>query len=129
MSKEEILKIQVRSFTLFHQTSLHLSHFHLLIFKLFTSYAVLCLVFFFLFLSCLCAISDKVSSFLLLLLPHFNNSSYLQRNLSLFCVGSWDCLNMQKCVLRVNIHCDGCKSKVKKILQKIDGMYASISPC
>jgi hypothetical protein len=30
---------------------------------------------------------------------------------------------MQKSVLKVNIHCDGCKHKVKKILQKIDGMY------
>ena len=30
-------------------------------------------------------------------------------------------LFLQSCVLRVNIHCDGCKSKVKKILQKIDG--------
>jgi len=29
---------------------------------------------------------------------------------------------MQKCVLKVNIHCDGCKHKVKKILQKIDGI-------
>ena len=29
----------------------------------------------------------------------------------------------QKCVLKVNIHCDGCKQKVKKILQKIDGGF------
>lgn len=56
--------------------------------------------------------------------PHFNNSSYLRRNFSLFCVASWDCLYMQKCVLKVNIHCDGCKNKVKKILQKIDGMLS-----
>lgn len=28
---------------------------------------------------------------------------------------------MQTCVLKVNIHCDGCKHKVKKILQKIEG--------
>ncbi|KAK3417627.1 hypothetical protein EUGRSUZ_H03576 [Eucalyptus grandis] len=30
---------------------------------------------------------------------------------------------MQICVLKVNIHCNGCKQKVKKILQKIDGVY------
>ncbi|MFS7959498.1 putative heavy metal-associated domain superfamily [Helianthus anomalus] len=29
-------------------------------------------------------------------------------------------LKIQTCVLRVNLHCDGCKHKVKKILQKID---------
>ncbi|KAL5776496.1 hypothetical protein ACOSP7_009422 [Xanthoceras sorbifolium] len=31
----------------------------------------------------------------------------------------------QSCVLKVNIdcHCDGCKNKVKKLLQKIDGVY------
>ncbi|MBA0557619.1 hypothetical protein Golob_014675, partial [Gossypium lobatum] len=27
------------------------------------------------------------------------------------------------CVLKVNIHCDGCKHKVKKILQKIEGVF------
>ncbi|KAL8218662.1 hypothetical protein R6Q57_022035 [Mikania cordata] len=32
-------------------------------------------------------------------------------------------LKIQTCVLRVNLHCDGCKHKVKKILQKIDGVY------
>lgn len=35
-----------------------------------------------------------------------------------------DFLKTQTCVLRVNIHCDGCKQKVKKKLQKIDGVYA-----
>nr|GLL37232.1 heavy metal-associated isoprenylated plant protein 33-like isoform X1 [Ipomoea trifida] len=30
----------------------------------------------------------------------------------------------QTSVLRVNIHCDGCKQKVKKKLQKIEGVYA-----
>ncbi|KAL3516122.1 hypothetical protein ACH5RR_023024 [Cinchona calisaya] len=34
-----------------------------------------------------------------------------------------DFLKTQTCVLRVNIHCDGCKQKVKKKLQKIDGVY------
>ncbi|THG01628.1 hypothetical protein TEA_023015 [Camellia sinensis var. sinensis] len=29
-------------------------------------------------------------------------------------------LKIQTCVLKVNIHCDGCKRKVKKILHKID---------
>ncbi|GMP56582.1 hypothetical protein CsSME_00021010 [Camellia sinensis var. sinensis] len=32
-------------------------------------------------------------------------------------------LKIQTCVLKVNIHCDGCKLKVRKILQKIDGVY------
>ncbi|KAK1292337.1 hypothetical protein QJS10_CPB17g01922 [Acorus calamus] len=32
-------------------------------------------------------------------------------------------LKIQTCVLKVNIHCDGCKQKVKKLLQKIDGVY------
>ncbi|XVF85331.1 hypothetical protein PTKIN_Ptkin17bG0109200 [Pterospermum kingtungense] len=32
-------------------------------------------------------------------------------------------LKIQTCVLKVNIHCDGCKQKVKKILQRIDGVY------
>ncbi|KAI5650595.1 hypothetical protein M9H77_36600 [Catharanthus roseus] len=34
-------------------------------------------------------------------------------------------LKIQTCVLKVNIHCDGCKHKVKKILQKIDGVYTT----
>nr|XP_016496447.1 PREDICTED: uncharacterized protein DDB_G0290685-like [Nicotiana tabacum] len=32
-------------------------------------------------------------------------------------------LKTQTCVLKVNIHCDGCKQKVKKKLQKIEGVY------
>ncbi|KAL1568555.1 heavy metal-associated isoprenylated plant protein 37-like [Salvia divinorum] len=32
-------------------------------------------------------------------------------------------LKIQTCFLRVNIHCDGCKHKVKKILQRIEGVY------
>ncbi|KAK4283639.1 hypothetical protein QN277_000568 [Acacia crassicarpa] len=28
-----------------------------------------------------------------------------------------------KCHLKVNIHCDGCKHKVKKVLRKIDGVF------
>ncbi|XP_022882040.1 heavy metal-associated isoprenylated plant protein 37 [Olea europaea var. sylvestris] len=32
-------------------------------------------------------------------------------------------LKIQNCVLRVNIHCDGCKHKVKKLLQRIEGVY------
>ncbi|XP_042493897.1 heavy metal-associated isoprenylated plant protein 37-like [Macadamia integrifolia] len=31
-------------------------------------------------------------------------------------------LKIQTCVLKVNIHCDGCKQKVKKHLQKIEGV-------
>ncbi|GAA0152732.1 hypothetical protein LIER_11139 [Lithospermum erythrorhizon] len=34
-----------------------------------------------------------------------------------------DMLKIQNNVLRVNIHCDGCKHKVKKTLQKIEGVY------
>lgn len=33
-------------------------------------------------------------------------------------------LKIQTCVLRVNIHCDGCKQKVKKLLQRIEGVYS-----
>ncbi|KAE8724892.1 slr0305 protein [Hibiscus syriacus] len=32
-------------------------------------------------------------------------------------------MKIQTCVLKVNIHCDGCKNKVKKILQKIEGVF------
>ncbi|KAL7090896.1 hypothetical protein ACP275_12G070800 [Erythranthe tilingii] len=32
-------------------------------------------------------------------------------------------LKIQTCVLRVNIHCDGCYHKVKKLLQRIEGVY------
>ncbi|KAK1425718.1 hypothetical protein QVD17_21073 [Tagetes erecta] len=32
-------------------------------------------------------------------------------------------LKIQTCTLRVNLHCDGCKHKVKKILQRIEGVY------
>ncbi|XP_057765889.1 heavy metal-associated isoprenylated plant protein 37-like [Salvia miltiorrhiza] len=32
-------------------------------------------------------------------------------------------LKIQTCVLRVNIHCEGCEQKVKKILQRIEGVY------
>ncbi|KAJ0980970.1 hypothetical protein J5N97_009225 [Dioscorea zingiberensis] len=34
-------------------------------------------------------------------------------------------LKIQTCDLKVNIHCDGCKQKVKKLLQKIDGVYTT----
>ncbi|XP_073308727.1 uncharacterized protein [Primulina huaijiensis] len=34
-----------------------------------------------------------------------------------------DMLKVQTCVLRVNIHCEGCKDKVKKKLQKVEGVY------
>lgn len=32
-------------------------------------------------------------------------------------------LKIQTCVLKVSIHCDGCKQKVKKLLQRIEGVY------
>ncbi|KAF9618375.1 hypothetical protein IFM89_001010 [Coptis chinensis] len=34
-------------------------------------------------------------------------------------------LKIRTCVLKVHIHCDGCKDKVKKLLKKIDGVYTS----
>ncbi|KAG6466214.1 heavy metal-associated isoprenylated plant protein 32-like [Zingiber officinale] len=34
-------------------------------------------------------------------------------------------LTMQTCTLKVNIHCDGCKKKVKKLLHKVDGVYTT----
>ncbi|KAK3200320.1 hypothetical protein Dsin_023735 [Dipteronia sinensis] len=34
-------------------------------------------------------------------------------------------LNYKTCVLRVSIHCQGCKKKVKKILTNIDGVYTT----
>ncbi|KAF8724574.1 hypothetical protein HU200_020839 [Digitaria exilis] len=33
-------------------------------------------------------------------------------------------VKIQNHLLRVNIHCDGCKHKVKKLLQKIEGVYS-----
>ncbi|KAL8217817.1 hypothetical protein R6Q57_021190 [Mikania cordata] len=35
-----------------------------------------------------------------------------------------DCNTNETCALKVNIHCDGCKNKVKKILKKIEGVYS-----
>lgn len=35
-------------------------------------------------------------------------------------------LKIQTCLLRVNIHCDGCKQKVKKLLQRIEGVFQVI---
>ncbi|XP_022726295.1 heavy metal-associated isoprenylated plant protein 37-like [Durio zibethinus] len=32
-------------------------------------------------------------------------------------------LKIRTCDLKVNIHCDGCKQKVKKLLQRIEGVY------
>ncbi|KAF5751857.1 heavy-metal-associated domain-containing family protein [Tripterygium wilfordii] len=32
-------------------------------------------------------------------------------------------LKIQTCVLKVNMHCDGCKQKVKKLLRRIEGVY------
>ncbi|KAK3136108.1 hypothetical protein QOZ80_5BG0428210 [Eleusine coracana subsp. coracana] len=36
-----------------------------------------------------------------------------------------DILKVQTSVLKVNIHCDGCEKKVKRILRKIEGVYQS----
>ncbi|XP_027363309.1 heavy metal-associated isoprenylated plant protein 34 isoform X1 [Abrus precatorius] len=35
-----------------------------------------------------------------------------------------DMMKIQNCLLKVNIHCDGCEQKVRKLLQKIDGVYS-----
>ncbi|XP_031499673.1 heavy metal-associated isoprenylated plant protein 32-like [Nymphaea colorata] len=35
---------------------------------------------------------------------------------------SEDIFKIQTCILKVNIHCDGCKDKVRKLLQKIEGV-------
>ncbi|KAJ0634139.1 putative heavy metal-associated domain, HMA, heavy metal-associated domain superfamily [Helianthus annuus] len=32
-------------------------------------------------------------------------------------------LKIQTCTLRVNLHCDGCKHQVKKVLQRIEGDF------
>lgn len=45
---------------------------------------------------------------------------YLVENLFLFVL---DLFLFQTCVLKVNIHCDGCKQKVKKLLQRIEGTF------
>ncbi|KAI4349998.1 hypothetical protein L6164_010531 [Bauhinia variegata] len=37
-----------------------------------------------------------------------------------------DLAKVQSCLLKVNIHCEGCEQKVKKLLQKIDGVYSVI---
>ncbi|KAL0905589.1 hypothetical protein M5K25_024021 [Dendrobium thyrsiflorum] len=34
-------------------------------------------------------------------------------------------LKIQTIILKVNIHCDGCKQKVKKLLQRIEGVYTA----
>jgi copper chaperone CopZ len=34
-----------------------------------------------------------------------------------------DVMKLQTCVLKVNVHCEGCKHKVKKQLQKIEGLF------
>ncbi|CAL9144428.1 unnamed protein product [Musa hybrid cultivar] len=34
-------------------------------------------------------------------------------------------LKIQTCILKVSIHCNGCKKKVKKLLQKVDGVYTT----
>ncbi|KAF3588165.1 hypothetical protein F2Q69_00032370 [Brassica cretica] len=35
-----------------------------------------------------------------------------------------DVMKLQTCVLKVNVHCEGCKHKVRKQLQKIEGVYS-----
>ncbi|KAK9115374.1 hypothetical protein Syun_022171 [Stephania yunnanensis] len=35
-------------------------------------------------------------------------------------------LNLQSCVLKVNIHCDGCKQDVQKLLQRIEGVLVRL---
>jgi hypothetical protein len=47
------------------------------------------------------------------------------RELNCSCLGLFACF-LQTHVLRVNIHCDGCRHKVKKLLQKIEGTHAQL---
>ncbi|KAL8528006.1 hypothetical protein ACS0TY_005716 [Phlomoides rotata] len=37
-----------------------------------------------------------------------------------------DMLKIQTCALKVNIHCEGCAHKIKKTLQKVEGVYKVI---
>ncbi|RWW60492.1 hypothetical protein BHE74_00032505, partial [Ensete ventricosum] len=36
---------------------------------------------------------------------------------------------LQTHILKVNIHCDGCKLKVKKLLHRTEGTYSRIFSC
>uniref|UniRef100_A0A5B7ATJ1 Putative pollen-specific leucine-rich repeat extensin-like protein 2 n=1 Tax=Davidia involucrata TaxID=16924 RepID=A0A5B7ATJ1_DAVIN len=37
-----------------------------------------------------------------------------------------EALKYQTWILKVSIHCEGCKKKVKKVLQSIDGVYTTV---
>ncbi|KAK4273493.1 hypothetical protein QN277_021878 [Acacia crassicarpa] len=39
-------------------------------------------------------------------------------------MGKQDLPKYQSCILKVNIHCEGCEHKVRKLLQKTDGVYS-----
>ncbi|XP_028770898.1 heavy metal-associated isoprenylated plant protein 34 [Neltuma alba] len=39
-------------------------------------------------------------------------------------MGKQDLPKYQSCLLKVNIHCEGCEHKVRKLLQKTDGVYS-----
>ncbi|XP_047968966.1 heavy metal-associated isoprenylated plant protein 37-like [Salvia hispanica] len=72
--------------------------------------------------------SNPYLSFTLLLLQTY--FSYISSTLCLLLSlkkmtkdEDFNLLKIQTCVLRVNIHCEGCQQKVKKILQRIEGVY------
>jgi copper chaperone CopZ len=103
MSKDDsnFLKIQVSSLSLSLPPAYSLSR-RDLIFNISASLIFFTSVFFLTLLTLFC-------------LPHF--SLWVLFFSSLF----------QTCVLKVNIHCDGCQKKVKKLLQKIDGASFSFT--
>lgn len=48
-------------------------------------------------------------------------------SLTIFCRACVCLICLQTTVLRVSIHCEGCKKKVKKVLHNIEGTLISIS--
>ncbi|KAI3453107.1 hypothetical protein Pfo_009770 [Paulownia fortunei] len=70
--------------------------------------------------------SFSINTFYLSLKPTFYVYLYSKVMFCLFLMKSpafYTSFLLQTCALRVNIHCDGCKQKVKKILQRIEGVY------
>ncbi|KAK1410767.1 hypothetical protein QVD17_37306 [Tagetes erecta] len=57
-------------------------------------------------------------------IPCFTSSAY-SHSITMNNKQQQDFMKLQTCVLRVNIQCacDGCKQKIKKILNKVDGVY------
>lgn len=85
---------------------------------------ILSLRLFYLFIRSFCTAS-KVGywSFPLFLLLLFALFLLLFFSLHLVLIVFFFFFYLQTCVLKVNIHCDGCKQKVKKLLQRIEGAH------